>query len=184
MDFEWDEEKRVRNLEKHRIDFDLAILFFDGRPTRTWESSYTDEIRFITTVNVDVKYVTVVWTPRDGVSPGSSHSGEHDVQKSKHLVKYTSQQIKEMRDRGEFSEPDWDYLDSMTEEKLEALIDVEEEGMPIWDSMVVDFPQPKRQLTVRFDGDVIDWFKAQGPGYQTRMNAVLRSYVESRKRSA
>ncbi|MBA3416794.1 MAG: BrnA antitoxin family protein [Chloroflexia bacterium] len=38
-------------------------------------------------------------------------------------------------------------------------------------------PGPKPQLTVRFDRDLIEWFKAQGAGYQTRMNAVLRSYV-------
>lgn len=37
-------------------------------------------------------------------------------------------------------------------------------------------------MTVRFDADVIDRFKAQGAGYQTRMNAVLRSYVEAQKR--
>lgn len=39
----------------------------------------------------------------------------------------------------------------------------------------------KRQMTIRIDGDVIDWFKAQGGGYQSRMNAVLRAYVESQK---
>ena len=38
--------------------------------------------------------------------------------------------------------------------------------------------QPKKQLTVRFDADVIEWFRAQGKGYQTRMNAVLRKYVD------
>ncbi len=43
------------------------------------------------------------------------------------------------------------------------------------------FPEPKRQLTVRIDGDVIDWFKAPGKGYQTRMNAVLRAYVEAQR---
>ena len=35
----------------------------------------------------------------------------------------------------------------------------------------------KTQLTVRFDSDLVDWFKASGKGYQTRMNAVLRAYV-------
>ena len=38
---------------------------------------------------------------------------------------------------------------------------------------------PKTQLTVRFDADVVDWFKASGKGYQTRMNAVLRAYVDA-----
>lgn len=42
----------------------------------------------------------------------------------------------------------------------------------------------KQQLTVRFDADVIDWFRHHtGPerGYQTRMNAVLREYMEGRR---
>jgi uncharacterized protein (DUF4415 family) len=41
---------------------------------------------------------------------------------------------------------------------------------------------PKRHQGIRLDADVLDWLKAQGPGWQTRMNAVLKSYVEARKR--
>lgn len=40
-------------------------------------------------------------------------------------------------------------------------------------------PKGKKQLTVRFDEDMLEWFKAQGKGYQSRMNAVLRAYYES-----
>jgi uncharacterized protein (DUF4415 family) len=36
---------------------------------------------------------------------------------------------------------------------------------------------------LRIDEDVLAWFRGQGPGYQTRMNAVLRAYVEARKRA-
>ena len=36
----------------------------------------------------------------------------------------------------------------------------------------------KKQLTVRLDQDVVDWFKSQGKGYQSRMNAVLRAFYE------
>lgn len=42
-------------------------------------------------------------------------------------------------------------------------------------------PENKIALGVRFDRDVVDWFKSQGAGYQTRMNAVLRLYMESAK---
>ena len=98
-------------------------------------------------------------------------------------MRYTVEELKEKLRRVE-NLTDWAAIDALTEEEIEASIDVEEEGMPIWDSMIIDFPQPKRQLTVRFDGDIIDWFKAQGPGYQTRMNAVLRSYVAAKKREA
>ena len=38
-------------------------------------------------------------------------------------------------------------------------------------------PQPKVQLTLRLDQDVIDWFRGQGRGYQTHINAALRSYM-------
>ena len=35
---------------------------------------------------------------------------------------------------------------------------------------------PKAAISLRVDADVLDWFKAQGPGYQTRINAILRAY--------
>ena len=44
-------------------------------------------------------------------------------------------------------------------------------------------PITKRQLTLRLDSDVIDWFRSQGGGYQTRMNALLRAYMDGHKRA-
>jgi uncharacterized protein (DUF4415 family) len=38
---------------------------------------------------------------------------------------------------------------------------------------------PKTSLALRVDADVVEWFKAQGRGYQTRMNAVLRAFKEA-----
>ena len=41
-------------------------------------------------------------------------------------------------------------------------------------------PQPRRTaISLRIEQDVLDWFKAQGPGYQTRINAVLRAYRDA-----
>jgi uncharacterized protein (DUF4415 family) len=37
-------------------------------------------------------------------------------------------------------------------------------------------------MNLRVDADVVDWFKRTGRGYQTRMNAVLRAYMESHRR--
>jgi uncharacterized protein (DUF4415 family) len=37
---------------------------------------------------------------------------------------------------------------------------------------------PKAVISLRVDADVLDWFKAQGPGYQTRINALLRAYKD------
>ena len=41
---------------------------------------------------------------------------------------------------------------------------------------------PKKQVTLRLDADVLEWFKSQGKGYQTRINALLRSYMEVHQR--
>jgi uncharacterized protein (DUF4415 family) len=37
----------------------------------------------------------------------------------------------------------------------------------------------KTSVSLRIDADVLEWFKAQGPGYQTRMNAVLRAFKDA-----
>ena len=37
---------------------------------------------------------------------------------------------------------------------------------------------PKAAISLRLDADVLEWFKSQGPGYQTRINAVLRAFKE------
>jgi uncharacterized protein (DUF4415 family) len=46
-----------------------------------------------------------------------------------------------------------------------------------WTGAVVVNPAPKQPISLRVDRDVLTWFKAQGPRYQSRINAVLRSYV-------
>ena len=46
-----------------------------------------------------------------------------------------------------------------------------------WDSPQLVFPVSKRAISLRVDEDVLAWFKAAGPRYQSRMNAVLRSYM-------
>lgn len=43
-------------------------------------------------------------------------------------------------------------------------------------------PPSKKQLTLRLDEDIIAFFKEQGKGYQTRMNAALRAYVDAMKK--
>lgn len=50
-----------------------------------------------------------------------------------------------------------------------------------WDSAVLVLPQAKKAISLRVDSDVLDFFRAEGKGYQTRMNAVLRAYMQARK---
>lgn len=100
------------------------------------------------------------------------------------IVSYTADELDEMLARGE-DLTDWAKVDALTDEELEASIDIEEEGDFDWEnaipvSIILD---PKRQITIRLDQDVLDWFKAQGSGYQTRINAVLRSYVDAERKA-
>ena len=44
----------------------------------------------------------------------------------------------------------------------------------------VAWPPVKKQLTIRLDADVLEWLKADGRGYQTRINHILRIVMESR----
>ncbi len=69
----------------------------------------------------------------------------------------------------------------MSEERID-FSDIPELDDRFWQKAQVRVPDhPKKQITVRLDSDVVEWFKAQGRGYQTRMNAVLRSYYEAHK---
>ena len=101
--------------------------------------------------------------------------------KSERIVRYTADEIDDMLGRGE-DRTDWARVDAMTEEELEVAIDFDDEGEFDVSTVQRGIPGPTRQLTVRFDVDVIEWFQAQGAGYQTRMNAVLRSFVAAQKK--
>ena len=83
------------------------------------------------------------------------------------------------------SETDWARVDAMSDEELDAAIasDADDPGNDptFWERARVVHPVPKARVTMRLDRDVLDFFKASGRGYQTRMQAVLRSYVEARK---
>jgi uncharacterized protein (DUF4415 family) len=52
------------------------------------------------------------------------------------------------------------------------------------DWLTAELPTPRRKghLTLRIDAEVLDWFRAQGKGYQTRINAILRRYYEQHTR--
>ena len=57
-------------------------------------------------------------------------------------------------------------------------------GAEFWRSARVVMPAGKTSVHLRLDSDVVEWFKARGKGHLTRMNAVLRAYVEAQNRCA
>ena len=57
--------------------------------------------------------------------------------------------------------------------------DVPKFGKSFFENAVVRMPKNKKAVSLRVDSDVLDWFKKSGKGYQTKINAVLRSYAEA-----
>jgi uncharacterized protein (DUF4415 family) len=102
--------------------------------------------------------------------------------KSGNIVPYTAEQIEAMRRRGE-GLTDWD----MSQEEAMRRRHADDEAprpYPGWqDTITVALPEPKEQITLRLDRDMLKWFRARGKGYQTLINAVLRGYYEHERRS-
>jgi uncharacterized protein (DUF4415 family) len=77
---------------------------------------------------------------------------------------------------------DWEWLDALQDEDID-LSDLPEITPEMFAKAVVRRglkPAPrKRQVTIRLDDDVLEWFRAQGEEYQTRINSLLRAYMEA-----
>lgn len=56
-----------------------------------------------------------------------------------------------------------------------------EPSVDFWKRAKLVMPETKKSVHLRVDADVLNWFRAQGKGHLTRMNAVLRSYMEARR---
>jgi uncharacterized protein (DUF4415 family) len=82
------------------------------------------------------------------------------------------------------SQTDWQRIDAMTDEDID-LSDCPEVTPELFVKAVVRRGLPsaknKAQVTLRIDSDVLEWFKAQGRGYQTQINTLLRAYMEAQR---
>lgn len=106
------------------------------------------------------------------------------MMKKEHIVRHADKKLREMRKRGEYKS-DWKRVASTTNKEIDAAIadDEDEAGMNVdWSNVSVELPRPKAVLNMRVDYDVLEFFRSQGRGYQKRINAVLRSYVEQRRK--
>jgi uncharacterized protein (DUF4415 family) len=76
---------------------------------------------------------------------------------------------------------DWDRLNAMRDEEIDTS-DSPELGVDFFKEAVA-WPAQKRQVTLRLDPEILEYFKSQGRGYQTAINNVLRRYIETHKHS-
>jgi len=74
----------------------------------------------------------------------------------------------------------------MSDAEIEANARSDPDAQPttaaFWKGAKVVWPETKQLTSLRLDPEVLVWFKAQGKGYQTRMNAVLRAYMKAHSR--
>ncbi len=73
---------------------------------------------------------------------------------------------------------DWDYLASDSDEDID-FSDIPKLGSDFWKNAKLRMPQTKDSVTIRLDHDVLTWFRGMGRGYQTKINAILKSYMAS-----
>ena len=83
-------------------------------------------------------------------------------------VRYTISEIRARRARGEDqTRPDAPEAEPLDED--------------FWKQAHVVMPRGKTSVHLRLDSDIVEWFKARGKGHLTRMNAVLRAYVDAHR---
>jgi uncharacterized protein (DUF4415 family) len=103
--------------------------------------------------------------------------------KKEHIVTYTDKELATLAEQ-EGTLSDWGKSARMTEAEIEACVasDSDEDEMVVdWNEAVIELPQAKAVLNMRVDKDVLDYFRKTGKGYQSRINAVLRSYVQHKE---
>jgi uncharacterized protein (DUF4415 family) len=79
-------------------------------------------------------------------------------------------------------ETDYARLDAMTDEDIARAVADDPDAAPLdtdWTKARLVLPPGKQNVTLRVDRDVLAWFRATGKGFHTRMNAVLRAYMEA-----
>src|SRR5690606_22837961 len=122
-------------------------------------------------------------------SPSSTRCGKADTasyppegqepMRKKRTERYSAQDVEAMQSR-----TNWERVDGLSDEEIEAATagDPDAEPLPAdWlDTAELIVPGgEKERITIRIDRDVAEYFRRQGAGYQTRINAVLRAYVVS-----
>ena len=172
LEFEWDEDKAADNIAKHRVSFlTAAEIFASEILERIDDREDYGEVRWIALGRAEAEVFRVVFTWRGaGLSASSAPRKRVRMNEKSTTVRHSLSQIKAMREHGEDqSSPDAPEAESL--------------GAEFWSSARVVMLAGKTSVHLRLDSDVVDWFKANGKGHLTRMNAVLRAYVEAQKHS-
>ena len=108
--------------------------------------------------------------------------------KEEKIVRMTLKEAVERHNRGEESGTDWERVNALTDEDIEAAVRDDPDAAPImspefWKDAILVKPGQKILIDIPVDFDVVDWFKSQGERYESQMNNILRTYMEAHKES-
>jgi uncharacterized protein (DUF4415 family) len=81
---------------------------------------------------------------------------------------------------------DWAAVDALTDKQIEEAVRNDPDAAPLdvdWSEAILVIPPKKKAISIRVDEDILSFFKHEGEGYQRRMNAVLRSYVQQKRKA-
>jgi uncharacterized protein (DUF4415 family) len=103
------------------------------------------------------------------------------MKKDKNIKRYTAAELKAKQVQ---TRTDWRRVDAQSDEELERLLseDEDERGMrPDWTRAKLVFPQAKKSVHLRLEEEIINFFKSKGTGHISRMQAVLKAYVDAHR---
>jgi uncharacterized protein (DUF4415 family) len=106
------------------------------------------------------------------------------MRKETHIKSYSAAELKAKRGS---SRTDIKKVDAMTDAELERVIaedEDERELQPDWTRAKLVLVEPKQSVHLRLDQEIIDYFKAQGKGHISRMQAVLKAYANAHRSHA
>jgi uncharacterized protein (DUF4415 family) len=177
MAFEWDEEKRQANLVKHGVDFRQMPELFEGPQSKP-----------STTALTMARPAPIAWaksragslsSPSHGAAQtvGSSARGKPMRENEKHITRVTRDEARSLK-----GETDYVRLDAMTDNDIAKAVGDDPDAAPLdidWTKASLVLPPGKDVITLRLDRDVLNWLRAQGKGYQTLINQVLRAWYDA-----
>ena len=103
------------------------------------------------------------------------------MKKDKNIKSYKTAELEARRAE---SRTDLSKVDAMTDDRLERLIAEDEDERrlrPDWTRAKLIFPQAKQSVHLRLEQGIIEYFRSQGKGHISRMQAVLKAYVDAHR---
>ena len=168
MEFIWSEAKRAANLKVHGLDFIDASLVFEG-VIYTFEDdrlSYGEQR--LVTLGLLAGIQSQSSIRRANMKSASSRSTKQATVKRKSTSMPSKTDWTRLKSKANGTVATDDHPEANVRHIVRGMVRRGLQALP-----------SKSSISLRVDQDVLEWFKAQGPGYQTRINIVLRAFRDA-----